>query len=83
MAMAGGLAYAQTDIPTEWIDPNTKEDKKVIDIPQGVSIANVNCEETLAGGTIDLQTPRSRVFWVARYDIETKRRTWAEQRGCP
>jgi oligogalacturonide lyase len=24
----------------------------------------------------DLQTPRSRVFWLARYDIEAGKRTW-------
>ena len=40
------------------VDPNTKADEKVIDVPQGVSIANVNCDETLAGGTFDLKRPQ-------------------------
>ena len=37
------------------VDPITKADQKVIDIPEGLSIANINCDETLAGGKIDLK----------------------------
>ena len=40
------------------VNPDTKEDKKVIDIPRGLSIANINCDETLAGGTFDLKRPQ-------------------------
>jgi oligogalacturonide lyase len=40
------------------VDLNTKQDKKIVDVPQGLSIANINCDETLAGGTIDLQRPQ-------------------------
>jgi oligogalacturonide lyase len=40
------------------VDPTTKEDKKVIDVPRGLSIANVNCDETRAGGTFDLKRPQ-------------------------
>ncbi len=40
------------------VNPDTKEDKKVIDIPRGLSIANINCDETLAGGTYDLKRPQ-------------------------
>jgi oligogalacturonide lyase len=39
------------------VDPDSKQEKKVVDVPQGVSIANINCDETLAGGTFDLQRP--------------------------
>ena len=47
----GGLAI--------WaVDPATKEDQKVIDVPRGLGIANLNCDETLAGGTIDLNPPQ-------------------------
>ena len=31
---------------------------------------------TTATAWYDLQTPRSLVFWLAKYDIETKARTW-------
>jgi oligogalacturonide lyase len=45
--------------PALWaVNPGTKEDKKVVDIPPGISIANINCDETLAGGTFDRQRPR-------------------------
>jgi oligogalacturonide lyase len=37
------------------VDPATKEDAKVVDVPWGLGIANINCDETLAGGTFDLQ----------------------------
>ncbi len=40
------------------VSPGTKEDKKVIDVPRGLSIANINCDETLAGGTFDLKRPQ-------------------------
>ncbi len=40
------------------VNPDTKEDKKVIDVPRGLSIANINCDETLAGGTFDLKRPQ-------------------------
>ncbi len=40
------------------VNPSTKDDKKVIDIPRGLSIANINCDETLAGGTFDLNRPQ-------------------------
>jgi len=40
------------------VNPTTKEDKKVIDVPRGLSIANINCDETLAGGTFDLKRPQ-------------------------
>ncbi len=40
------------------VDPNTKEDRKVVDVPAGLSIANINCDETLAGGTFDRQRPQ-------------------------
>jgi oligogalacturonide lyase len=40
------------------VDPNTREDKKIVDVPRGISIANINCDETLAGGTFDLQRPQ-------------------------
>ena len=57
-----GLAYylSRGEQGTELraVDPNTKEDRKVIDVPQGVSIANINCNETLAGGTFDRQRPQ-------------------------
>ncbi len=42
------------------VDPTTRQDSKVIDIPRGLSIANINCDETLAGGTFDLAPPRRR-----------------------
>jgi oligogalacturonide lyase len=40
------------------VNPDTKEDKKVIDVPRGLSIANINCDETLAGGTFDHNRPQ-------------------------
>ena len=40
------------------VDPATKEDEKVIDVPQGLRVANINCDETLAGGTFDLKPPQ-------------------------
>ena len=40
------------------VHPDTKEDKKIIEVPQGLSIANINCDETLAGGTFDLKRPQ-------------------------
>ncbi|MBN1506243.1 MAG: hypothetical protein JW955_05330, partial [Sedimentisphaerales bacterium] len=40
------------------VDPNTKEDKKIVDIPRGLAIANINCDETLVGGTFDRQRPQ-------------------------
>lgn len=40
------------------VNPTTKEDKKIIDVPGGLSIANINCDETLAGGTFDLKRPQ-------------------------
>ena len=40
------------------VDPNTREDRKVVDVPLGLSIANINCDETLAGGTFDRQRPQ-------------------------
>jgi oligogalacturonide lyase len=40
------------------VDPNTRADTKVIEVPQGLSIANINCDETLAGGTFDLLRPQ-------------------------
>jgi oligogalacturonide lyase len=40
------------------VDPATKEDRKVVDVPRGLSIANINCDETLAGGTFDLNPPQ-------------------------
>jgi len=40
------------------VDPNSKEDRKIVDVPRGVSIANINCDETLAGGTFDRQRPQ-------------------------
>jgi oligogalacturonide lyase len=40
------------------VDPATKEDIKVVDVPRGLSIANINCDETLAGGTFDLSPPQ-------------------------
>jgi oligogalacturonide lyase len=40
------------------VDPASKEDQKVIDVPRGLSIANINCDETLAGGTFDLKPPQ-------------------------
>jgi oligogalacturonide lyase len=40
------------------VNPDTKEDKKIIDVPRGLSIANINCDETLAGGTFDLKRPQ-------------------------
>jgi oligogalacturonide lyase len=39
-------------------DPNTKEDRKIVDVPRGISIANINCDETLAGGTFDRLRPQ-------------------------
>ena len=39
------------------VNPDTKEDKKIVDVPRGISIANINCDETLAGGTFDLKRP--------------------------
>jgi oligogalacturonide lyase len=39
-------------------NPDTREDKKIIDVPRGLSIANINCDETLAGGTFDLKRPQ-------------------------
>ena len=41
------------------VDPATKKEQKVIDVPRGLMIANINCDETLAGGTFDLK-PRQR-----------------------
>ena len=40
------------------VDPNTKQDRKIVDVPRGISIANINCDETLAGGTFDRQRPQ-------------------------
>ncbi len=40
------------------VNPYTKEDQKVIDVPRGLSIANINCDETLVGGTFDLKRPQ-------------------------
>lgn len=40
------------------VNPDTKEDKKIIDIPRGLAVANINCDETLAGGTFDLKRPQ-------------------------
>jgi oligogalacturonide lyase len=40
------------------VDPATKEDRKIVDVPRGLSIANINCDETLAGGTFDLKRPQ-------------------------
>jgi oligogalacturonide lyase len=40
------------------VDPNTKEDLKIIDVPRGLFPANVNCDETLAGGTFDRRRPQ-------------------------
>jgi oligogalacturonide lyase len=57
-----GLAYYLSRGAAGWalwaVNPSTKEDKKVIDVPPGVAIANVNCDETLAGGTFDLKRPQ-------------------------
>ena len=57
-----GLAYylSRGDQGTAiWaVDPSTKEDKIVVDVPRGLSIANINCDETLAGGTFDRQRPQ-------------------------
>jgi oligogalacturonide lyase len=45
--------------PALWaVDPGTKEDKKVVDVPPGIALANINCDETLAGGTFDLRRPQ-------------------------
>jgi oligogalacturonide lyase len=52
------LARAEQGTAIFVVDPNTKEDKKIVDVPEGASIANINCDETLAGGTFDLQRPR-------------------------
>lgn len=41
------------------VDPATKEDIKIVDFPRGLSIANINCDETLAGGTFELN-PQQR-----------------------
>jgi oligogalacturonide lyase len=40
------------------VDPASKKDQKIIDVPRGLSIANINCDETLAGGTFDLKPPQ-------------------------
>lgn len=48
------------------VNPDTKEDKKVIDVPRGLSIANINCDETLAGGTFDLKRPQGFTGFGAR-----------------
>jgi oligogalacturonide lyase len=40
------------------VDLATKEDKKIVDVPRGLSISNINCDETLAGGTFDLNPPQ-------------------------
>jgi oligogalacturonide lyase len=57
-----GLAYyisrGEQGMALWAVNPDTKEDKKVIDIPRGLSIANINCDETLAGGTYDLKRPQ-------------------------
>jgi len=58
-----GLAYYYTSRSDQgaaiWaVDPGTRQDKKVIDVPQGLSIANINGDETLAGGTFDLKRPQ-------------------------
>jgi oligogalacturonide lyase len=49
------------------VDPATKKEQKVIDVPRGLMIANINCDETLAGGTFDLKPPqRSGDFRTGR-----------------
>jgi oligogalacturonide lyase len=57
-----GLAYylSRGDAgPALWaVDPAAKEDKKIVDVPPGIAIANINCDETLAGGTFDLRRPQ-------------------------
>ena len=57
-----GLAYylsrGDQGMAIHAVDPNSRQDKKIVDVPQGLSIANINCDETLAGGTIDLQRPQ-------------------------
>jgi oligogalacturonide lyase len=57
-----GLAYyisrGEQGMALWAVNPDTKEDKKIIDIPRGLSIANINCDETLAGGTYDLKRPQ-------------------------
>jgi oligogalacturonide lyase len=40
------------------VDPAIKKEQKIIDVPQGLMIANINCDETLAGGTFDLKPPQ-------------------------
>jgi oligogalacturonide lyase len=40
------------------VNPATKEDKKILDVPRGLSVANINCDETLAGGTFDVKRPQ-------------------------
>ncbi len=57
-----GLAYylsrGEAGLALWAVNPGTKEDKKVIDVPPGIAIANINCDETLAGGTFDLRRPQ-------------------------
>lgn len=55
------------------VDPNTREDRKVVDVPQGLSIANINCDETLAGGTFDRQPPQGFGSPRARGDAAAAR----------
>jgi len=40
------------------VNPASKQDEKIVDIPRRLSIANINCDETLAGGTLDLSRPQ-------------------------
>lgn len=57
-----GLAYymsrGEQGMAIWAVDPNTKQDRKIVDVPRGIGIANINCDETLAGGTFDRKRPQ-------------------------
>ncbi len=68
-----GLAYYLSEGSIRAVDPATRKDTKIMDVPQGLRIDDINCDETLAGGRMDSNSPQSHLITLNLRTGEVRR----------